>query len=752
MKKNILLSILMIFSLGLQAQQASIQGVLLSAESREPIMSAVISLPGQQKFAVSSEQGTFELKGLQAGPVNIKVEHVAYKNLQRPIHLSSGENSLEILMEEELVFSEEIVVSAGFFTGRDQTAYKVETVKAEEIARSGTHNMMEALSFVPGVSQISYGPAVGKPVIRGLSFSRIMTVYQGIRIENQQWGEDHGLGLNDQGISRVEVVKGPASLMYGSGAIGGVINIVDQEPAEKPLEGYAGIDMYSNTLGMRSDLGLKGIGNSGLFWSLDGNVQSHSDYRDGNNRIVGNSRFSSAMAKTAAGIKKGWGSSKLTYTYQKQLPGIIEEHEMQETMATNRWDKSLQVPYQHITDHLLTSQSVFNIGASKLRLNLGHHLNLREENEEAMGKIDLGLRLQTSTYDLKYNFFLTPQLEFISGFQGFYQTNTNMEEAGEILLPDSRQWDNGIYGLLMYDLGSLNLQGGLRYDHRQTIADATRLEGFELAGTPASRRLERSFSGYTGSLGATYKFNKHLLLRSNLASGFRAPDLAELFSNGEHPGTNRFERGNAGFGREQNLEWDLSALYRQDNFSFEVAGYYNYIQNYIFFSPTDERMGEQLWIWQFEQDHVQLWGGEAGLSWSPITLPWLENKLSFSMVRGERLSTGNSLPLIPADRLMNELRLQRETLGAIKVPYVMLRVQHVFSQHRTGRFEQPTDRYTLSSLGAGGNVAWRGRELNLNLMVQNLFNVAYMDHMAVTRPFGVRNMGRNVTLGVKVSF
>lgn len=758
MKKFILLPFLLIFSLTLQAQQkAVLKGLLLSAESREPVVSAAIRLPNQQKITVSDENGEFMLEGLQPGSETIIVAHVAYKNQQQEIRLSTGVNQLEILMKEEAVYAEEIVVSAGFFSGRDQTAYKIESVKAVEIARSGTHNMMEALSYVPGVSQISYGPAVGKPVIRGLSFSRIMTVYQGIRFENQQWGEDHGLGLNDQAISGVELVKGPASLMYGSGAIGGVINILDQEPAEKPLEGYAGVNLYSGTRGLRTDLGLKGARKSGFFWSMDGNMQSHSDYRDGANRIVGNSRFTSAMAKSAVGIRKPWGSSKLTYTYNKQLLGIIEEHEMQESLATGAWDKSLQIPYQELTDQLITSQSIFNIGSSKLRLNLGHHLNLREENDEVMEQIDLGLNLQTTTYDVKYNFFLTPEIEIVSGFQGFFQRNTNMGEAKKILLPDARQWDNGLYSLVMYDLGRFSLQGGLRYDRRKTSVDANRLEDFELPGSPASGKLDRSFSGYTGSLGATYKLNQNLLFRSNLASGFRAPDLAELFSNGEHPGTNRFERGNASFKREQNLEYDLSTLYRQDNFSFELAGYYNYIQQYIFFSPTEEYLGDnQLQVWEFEQDNVQLWGGEAGFSWRPTTFPWLENKLSFSMVRGERLSTGNYLPLMPADRIMNEIRLQREVLGGmlswIKEPYALFRVQHVLAQHKTGQYELATAAYTLSSLGAGGNINWRGRALNLNLTVQNLFNVAYMDHMAVTRPFGVRNMGRNFTLGMKLSF
>lgn len=256
--------------------------------------------------------------------------------------------------------------------------------------------MMETLTFVPGVTQVSYGPGIGKPVIRGLSFSRIMTVYQGVRFENQQWGEGHGLGLNDPAINRVEVVKGPASLIYGSGAIGGVINIIDDEVPAESFSGFAGFHLYSNTLGARTMLGFEGSAKNGAYWGVSGNLQSHSDYLDGTNRIIGNSRFGSDMVKGVTGLQKAWGNSRVSYTYNQQQLGIIEEDEMQESLATRHRDKFLQLPYQQVTDHLFSTQTNIKMGSSGIRLSLGHHVNLREENEEAMDQVDLGLQLKTT--------------------------------------------------------------------------------------------------------------------------------------------------------------------------------------------------------------------------------------------------------------------------------------------------------------------------------------------------------------------
>jgi iron complex outermembrane recepter protein len=744
---------LIVFCLGLsllssntlRAQDGVLKGEILSFSDNKPVFGAMVRFSGVSYF--SDDLGRFEINGLQTGLYLIEIDHIAYQKIKKEIPIKEGDNEVTIILSENDVLIEEVVVSGGFKGVKEDIPYKIETISQDYIQKTGAHNLMEALSTVPGVAQISYGPGIGKPVIRGLSFSRIMTLYQGIRFENQQWGEDHGLGLNDLGISKIEILKGPASLLYGSGALGGVINIIDEDPYMGKLAGDFSLRAYSNTLGSRSNIGFKGGSSGGLFYNIRGNFEKHADYLDGDNRIIGNSRYKSGMVKSSVGVVKSQGSSKLSYTYNKQILGIIEEDELQHTLATKRLDYKAQIPYQEVIDHLITFQNKLNLGNGILSANFGHHLNLREENEEDMGVIDLGLTLNTSNYDIKYQFVSGVDAELIFGIQGFRQSNLNMAESQEILLPNSRLYDNSLYGMYSQKYNKFNFQGGLRYDYRVLTAFSEGLDGYILPGDPLNKKLTKTFSGFSGSLGTTFNLSNSLFIKSNLASGFRAPDLAELFSNGEHPGTNRFERGNVNFEREQNLQKDLSVYYSDKTFSFEVATYYNYIRNYVFFRPTDV-FSDQLRVWQFEQEDVNLYGGEIGFEIHPSYLKRIKTKHTYAVVRGNKIADASNLPQMPADRIFNEIHFSNESADK----YIFVRLQNVFRQARIEMAEWSTPGYTLTSLGFGGSSVVSGIKIDYNIIANNIFNVAYFEHLAVIRPFDIYNMGRNITAGVKIMF
>lgn len=422
-----------------------IRGKVVSVSGKEPIPGAAVLLQESGKSTITDEKGVFEFKNLPAGSYKIFVSHLAYLPFEKVVSVNSGTHTENIFLVEGIKEMDEIVVSGGFFSTREETPFKIESISGANLQKSGNHNLMNALSSVPGVNAISYGPGIGKPVIRGLSFSRIMTIYQGIRFENQQWGEEHGLGLNDLGIDRIEIIKGPASVLYGSGALGGVINIIDEKPVLEGIKGDFLLQGFSNTLGLKSNLGLRGGNGNGLFYSVRGNLESHTDYSDGNGRIIGNSRFKNAMFKAKTGLQKNWGSSTITYTFNKQLLGIIEEDEMDHSLATDKTDRKIIIPYQDVTDHLFTLQNQFKLKEfNSIRFNLSHHVNFREENEESFDLVDLGLILNTSTYDLRYNFLPTPNTEVVMGLQGFRQSNQNMKGTQETLLPNAVRYDNSV--------------------------------------------------------------------------------------------------------------------------------------------------------------------------------------------------------------------------------------------------------------------------------------------------------------------
>ncbi|CAN5584418.1 TonB-dependent receptor [soil metagenome] len=734
-----------------------LSGRVLDAEDDSPIPGAALLILGINRGVVTDLNGRFTMPNIPSGRIKLQVSFLGYATQVRDINLQQAPEELTIRLEPSTININEVVVSGALITEKEKTPIAIETMGARQIAQSGGTTLIDAIALIPGVEQISMGTGIGKPVIRGLSFSRILTIIQGSRFENMMWGEDHGIGQTDYGIQKVEVIKGPASLSYGSGAVGGVVNLIDETmPEPGNIEGDYNLNLFSNTLGIRSNLGIKGSTEDGFFWRVRGGVENHADYLTGENVAVGNSRFNTQTLKGSAGVNKNWGTSKLTYTYHHQNLGIIEENENIETLATTRNDRSMQLPFQDVTDHMISSENSFFINRSRIRLNLSYHTNIREEIEDDFEEVDLGLIQRNLTWDLKYNFPQIGNAEYVIGIQGFRLSNRNYEDAGEILIPDAVMLDNSIFGLINFDWDRVTLQGGARYDHRRTRADARGenfLEyGYELPGQPESRQYERDFSGFSGSLGFLFRANKDLLFRTNLASGFRAPDLAELFSNGIHPGTSRFEMGNANFDREQNIQYDVSGLYNNKNFSLELSGFVNYVWDYVFFRPTGVEVANGLFIWEFEQDHVRLIGGEAGIEFHPVALPWFRVKSTYASVYGRNRETGEHLPLIPPVRFTHQANFNLPQLGLIRRPFINLRLQNVLRQDRVASDELVTPGYNLINLGFGGNIAFRRQQIECNLTVNNLLNYSYFNHLSLVRAFDILSMGRNVVLNVRIPF
>ena len=372
-----------------------------------------------------------------------------------------------------------------------------------------------------------------------------------------------------------------------------------------------------------------------------------------------------------------------------------------------------------------------------------------------MDEIDLGLRQGNFIYDLKYYKSLSPDLELISGIQGFYLKNRNMEDSNDILIPNATKDDRSVYGLVNLTKPKWIVQGGLRYDYRKVVADASQEHlisyGFILPGDPIDKQLSLTFDGATASGGATFKPNENWRIRANVASGFRAPDLAELFSNGPHPGTSRFEAGDISFQREQNIQGDLGVRYRNPEFSLSVEGFYNRVANYIYIGPTDE-MKDDLTVWTYEQGDAKLYGGESLLEIHPRAIKRLSGSMAYSLVLGRRDSDHTYLPYVPPFRWDQSVNFKFSDLGHLQEPYVGVNGTWFMDQNRVAPLEEPTQGYYLMGLNAGGSLIIGGQKIDAYLNVANLLDRSYLEHLSLYRPFGVRQMGRNINLHLRFEF
>ncbi|WP_246539199.1 TonB-dependent receptor [Litoribacter ruber] len=748
-------SFLMIFANGFAMDLGRLSGRVIDGETSSPLPGVTVYLPELNRGTVTDGKGHFEIEDIPAKTLTLQLSFMGYET--KILKVDTKEvKSFDFSLVPSATTIDEVVVSGAHILSREKSPVVISKVDRAEILRNPSPSLMSTLARTPGVSEVSMGPGISKPVIRGMSFSRVLTVYQGGRFENQQWGADHGLGLSETGIESVELVKGPASLIYGSGAMAGVVNLIEERDAERgTVSGDVNLRGYSNSLGGRLDAGVRGASQNGFVWSLRAAEENHADYLAGSGETVGNTRFNTRNVKAGVGWSGKWGDTRVRYTYLKQNLGILEEDEREE-LVTFRNDRAMQLPFQDVTDHFLSSETNLYIGQDRLKLTFGYHLNFREEIEDGFDEVDLGLRQQNFMYDAKYFKGLGKDLELIVGVQGFYLQNQNYDHAEEILIPDATKDDRSLYALLNYAREKWVLQGGARYDYRRVMADARDEKfldyGFELPGSPNNRIIERDFGGMTASGGATFMPDERWRFRANLASGFRAPDLAELFSNGPHPGTSRFELGNSTFEREQNVQADLGIRYKLSELSMGAEFFYNHVDNFIFFTPTDGRQGD-LTVWEFEQDNARLYGGEFYLDYHPTVLKGLSIQNNYSMVIGQRRSSGEYLPYIPAFRWQQELTYNSSlSAGHFSRPFASLRGNWVMNQNREAPLEQSTPGYYLLGLSLGSQVNAFGQTFDLYVNGTNLLNLHYLDHMSLYRPFGIPQMGRNVSVHLRFKF
>ena len=259
--KNILCLLAILFMYTATSAQNSLSGTITSKNNNEPI-AATIYIPQLEKGTVADFEGNYTLNNIPDGNYNVVFSSLGYATISKKIVFSENQNKTETLqMTESAVEMEEVIVSTPFHKLQSDNVMKVERVSTEDLNASGAITLADGIKNIAGVEIISTGTGIGKPVIRGLSSNRVLTYTQGVRLENQQFGDEHGLGINEAGVESVEVIKGPASLLYGSDALGGVLYL---NPEKFAISGETHADLsstyFSNTYGIATNLGIKTSG------------------------------------------------------------------------------------------------------------------------------------------------------------------------------------------------------------------------------------------------------------------------------------------------------------------------------------------------------------------------------------------------------------------------------------------------------------------------------------------------------------
>ncbi|MFK5972609.1 MAG: TonB-dependent receptor [Flavobacteriaceae bacterium] len=735
--KNIIFSSLFAMSYIVCHSQNSLSGTIEDTNNHSTLEQVNVYFPRLEKGTITNADGTFTINNLPLGNYKLVVSLLGFKTYSTSVNIALGKNTIPIELTPSAIEMEEVIVSTPFHKLQSENVMKVEHAKVSEFKARGAITLADGITSMPGVESISTGVGIGKPIIRGLSANRVLVYTQGIRMENQQFGDEHGLGIGGAGIESVEVIKGPASLLYGSDAMGGVLYLNPEKFASsKDTEGDVNLDYFSNTDGLAVNGGIR-TSTEKFKYLLRGSLASHADYQTGNDQGVTNSRFKEYDLKAGMGYQTNRFKTGLRYNYHYSQLGIPEEIGQQTS------ERSPEFPYQEIATHILSSKSSLFFENSSLEGTLGYIANNRKEFEDGADPA-LEMNLNTISYNLQYHMPEWKNLETIIGLQGMHQTNKNSGE--EILIPDATTNDFGILGTahLHLDKGG-DLQFGLRYDHRAIKTDEN--------STPLTNGpmpfIDRSFASFNTALGYKIDISKNSVVRLNLASGFRAPNLAELTSDGVHEGTNRYEIGNTDLDNEQNFQIDIALEYKNEHIEIFINGFYNTIDRLIYIEPNGDFVEEDP-VFLYRQQNASLYGGELGFHLHPHPLDWLHIESSFETVTG-KLSNGNHLPLIPANTLTNTLRVEFDkNKDWLKTAYAFLSLRSVFSQSNVGDFENTSKGYNLLNMGIGGEIALFKQQMNIRLSCNNILNKAYVSHLSRLKVDDIANIGRNINIGLSI--
>ena len=785
----------------------TLQGIVSDKKTGAPIQGASITIPDLKIGAVTDASGHYLFKDLPKGIYLVHIDAVGYGAVNQKLNFDAPKK-LDVSLEESWVEADQVIVTglSKATTLKRDPVPMVAVSKAYMDVHAASGNVIAELASVPGVSAVTTGPNVAKPFIRGLGYNRVVTAENGIRLEGQQWGDEHGIEVDQNAINNAEVIKGPASLSFGPDAIGGVVNLLTAPTAAEGTVQGSVTGIYGTNNGLwNGSVALKG-NQGGFVWGVVGSAKTAKNYQNEHDGRVYGTSFKERDARLMFGLNRKWGYSYLHGTLYDDEQAIPDGSRDRETRAftrqTSEEDETREVVpagvlnsyaiaalHQRVQLYRVYNNSNIKLGSGNLLLNLGYQYSHRREfthpsRPELAG---LNLELQTYTYDAKYNFVIGSGYEATVGINGMYQDN-GFGKGTDFPIPAYHQFDIGPFVVIKRSFDKLDLSAGARYDTRSFNGKAAYLDNSDetfpslyTGPDPLSQpnvtqqfaAMHKHFNGPSGSFGATYNFSNAFLLKGNVSTGFRSPSIAELSANGADPGSQIYHVGNADFKPEYSVQGDLGAFLTLPKLTASAELFVNHIQNYIYQQQILDANGHPERVdgggntdpnglyskFTYVQSKARIMGGEFNIDVHPFQ--WLHFANSMTLTYGTNLGDGGTvadslkyLPFIPPLHTHSELKGEwAKGLGPFKNLYAFCALDHYNQQDRffsAYGTETYTAGYNLLGAGIGGKVMTPGgRELfALYIEATNLLNKNYQSNMSRLKYFDNPDVPEGVQPGI----
>ena len=800
-----MIMLLFINTFALPARDKTIlSGRVIDSSTGEALIGASVFVPELKSGTTTDLNGKFTLRNLPSKKILIQVSMIGYLNYVQTLDLSSRDSTVLIdfkLKSSIKEINEVVVTGSAGAVERNHTPVAMAVLRKADLKQNSSGNIIDALTVQPGISQVTTGSGISKPVIRGLGYNRVVVVNDNIRQEGQQWGDEHGIEIDENSIDKVEILKGPASLAYGSDAMAGVINFLNAAPPDEGTMTTTFDGQYQTNNGLWG-YSLNNAGNkNGFVWDARLSQKSAHSYQNKYDGYVFNSGYSELASNAILGFNKSWGYSHLHLGYYALTPGITEgdrdsttgkfikevainDSTIEDVIAGDSDFKSYhkQVPFQEIQHKKIVWNNSIIIRNGTLKATIGYQQNQRKEFADALTPDQYGLYflLNTWNYELKYHLPDIAGFNLSAGFNGMYQKSSN--EGAEFLVPAYQLNDAGAFVIASRKVNAFDISGGIRFDQRTIKGEPLYLNAEEEVVSPGSAGASEKFAafkstyqGLTGSLGTAWNFSSGMYVKANVSFGFRSPNIAELGANGVHEGTIRYEKGNQYLKAEHSRQLDLDYGINTDHLSLELDLFSNHIDNFIYISRVDNSAGgdsiiDGYNVFRYHSGTALLNGGELSIDLHPHPLDWLHFENGFSYVDAQQQNVTDSmkyLPFTPPAKFTSMIRVVKKKIGKhLTNTYIKAGVEsyfrqdHIYSAYQT---ETATAGYTLINAGLGMDITNTvGKRIaSLYFNVSNLADLAYQSHLSrlkyapenyLTARSGVYNMGRSFSFRIQIPF
>ena len=740
--------------------------------ANKPLANVRVVIPALQRGAQTDASGAFKIENLPAGRYAVEFRSLDYAKVVKETDVRTADQTLDVTLSGAPAALVPITISAKPQPSSTLTTpASVSVVEGRELDRNRGQQVLQSVQDQPGVNMIGEGYTYAKPIIRGLNSENIVVVEDGVRSEALQWGNEHAPEIDTLGADRIEILRGPNSLLYGSDALGGVITVNHADLPDARLgagafSGKAIVDAQSNNKSVGHGVQLGGAqGDWG--WRTNISQRQAGNIHTPLNGEVPNTGYNDAAGNGAVGVRKDWGS------LQAELGRVTRHIELQNPGASNGTvsfptNPLSDLEYQVLQHDKAKVRAEIITAPARIELIAGFDsANRTELNAPSVPDIQPALHwIQTNyTMDLKVHHEPIGPIQGTLGVSGLRRVEQSL---GPVHLTPG--YNEGKVGEFIYEelpLDKFSFSAGLRSDQEHYQVGADPLIGIGVAGAgpvpnpPPNGVVPQtlSYTAFSGALGGVYHVTEPLAFAVNFGRGYRDPVPFELFAYGVHEGSGQFLIGNPTLKPEVSFNTDASVRWASPRLKGELGVFRNYIQDYIYQQIIDrganDPSGRGFLVTQNQQSNAVLQGVDGVVRGE--ALDWLTLKAGFNVVRGYNKSTdpasGNhDIPHVPADNARVGAEFHQKRLGDLYNPYCGFDVKGTEAQHRVSPGDIPSAGYVLVDLHLGTEFNVLNNRAALDVGVDNLLDKGYFDYNSILKPFNIQNPGRNVFARVSVPF